>query len=174
MPQEWGHLKSQLCKILVHEQSIYIRSCTFLYRVNKDVYGYCIYHDDEGQYYLSSDAERKFHTIKELVEAYADSPFQGKIRTTANVYFKHPIEKPKSLYRPDQVWKEFYDVKKKKSFYYNCITGVSSWNKPDTSIIDNPYQKKLNRKSTVSFIADPEFSLNEIIEESDEEGAFYS
>ena len=152
--------------------------CEFLYRVNKDVYGYCIYRDDEGQYYLSSDAERKFHTIKELVEAYVDSPFQGKIRTTANIYLKHPIQKPKSLYRPDQVWKEFYDVKEKRSFYYNRTTGVSTWDKPDTGIIDNPDQKKSRRKKIVS-VADLEFdlnfmSVNQIIEESDEEGAFYS
>ena len=147
--------------------------------MNKDVYGYCIYRNDDGQYYLSSDAERKFHTIKKLVEAYVDSPFQAKIRTTANVYLKHPIQKPKSLYRSDQVWKEFYDVKEKRSFYYNRITGVSTWDKPDTGgIIDNPDRKKSHRKKIVS-VADLEFdfnfmSFNQIIEESDEEGAFDS
>ena len=142
--------------------------------MNKDVYGYCIYRNDDGHYYLSSDAERKFHTIKELVEAYVDSPFQAKIRTTANVYLKHPIQKPKSLYRPDQVWKEFYDVKEKRSFYYNCITGVSTWDKPDTGgIIHSPERKKSHRKTIVSF-PDLECYLNQITEESDEEAAFDS
>ena len=116
MPPEWECLKSQLCKILVYEHIINIISCCkLLCRVNKNVYGYCIYRDNDGQYYLSSDAERKFHTIKKLVEAYVDSPFQAKIRTTANIYLKHPIQKSKSLYRPNQVWKEFYDVKEKKT-----------------------------------------------------------
>ena len=141
--------------------------------MNKDVYGYCIYCDDDGQYYLSSDAERKFHTIKELVEAYVDSPFQAKIRTTASIYLKHPIQKPKSLYGPDQVWKEFYDVKEKKPFYFNRITGVSTWEKPDTGIIDVQFRKKPRNKKIVS-VADLEFDLNfktfdQINEESDED-----
>lgn len=116
------------------------------FKINQDA--------NDRKYFVTP--KKKFSTVKELLETHKTSPLKSKARAGAKIFLLHPITAtevqgvidglkqkqgqdqdqgtpasnaglPESLPPP---WKEFFDKKHQRSYYYNPQTKETVWERP--------------------------------------------